>query len=202
MLAEDFLRIARAINLMKLGAAAATGGLAVKAELRRAVYDGIEPDLIVDGSRQALDTSNVPRLIPDDVIGARLENTTDGPVDFNVLYVGEDYSIAWMGNGRLNPGDVLDQDYVLITDENFGRDRLVIVLTPAKAGTPDRGSVVPRPGRGRADPRRLGHGHRGGACREAGFGETTRGAVALRKKDPGDQRQPMILQYEIETVEK
>ena len=196
---DTFTRMARAINLMKIGAASGGSGLAVKAELSRARFDPATEE-VEEGSRGVLDTGNVPRLVPDDVIGARLENTTDGPVDFNVLYVGSDYSITFMGNGRLQPGDVLDEDYVLVTDAAFGRDRMVIVLSPA--GEQDEVEDLSFLAQEALDTERAVAGGLEATLREAGFGETTRAAVSLKRKKGDDtpDRAPMILQFEIDTV--
>jgi hypothetical protein len=196
---DTFTRMARAINLMKIGAAAGGGTLAVKAELRRARFDPATEE-VEAGSRGLLDTGNVPRLVPDDVIGARLENTTDGPVDFNVLYVGSDYSVTFMGNGRLQPGDVLDEDYVLVTDAAYGRDRMVIVLSPA--GEQDEVEDLSFLEQPALDTERGLLNDLESTLREAGFGETTRAAVSLKKKKAGDDpaKAPMILQFEIDTV--
>jgi len=201
VMGDSFSRMARALNLMRIGAVSEGGALAVRTELRRARYDWAS-ETVDAASRGLLDTGNVPQLVPDDVIGVRLENPTDGPIDFNILYVGADYAISFMENGRLQPGDVLDEDYVLITDEAYGRDRLIVVLTPAAA----RSSVedlsfleqdaieILRDASGLTDLELL--------MREAGFGETTRAAVSLskRRKSTDPERGPMILQFEIDTV--
>jgi hypothetical protein len=196
--ADNLRRIARALNLLRIGTASDPSALAVAAELRKARLD---PDTVevIAGTRAPLDTSNVPRLIPDDVIGVRLSNDTGGPVDFNILYVGSDYSVEFMFNGRLQPGDVLDDDYVWVQDTAFGRDRLVVVLSPAEPG-----SAVEDLSFLAQDAVEL---TRGGPLTdlatllgEAGFGETTRAAVSLSKKRKDRPAAPVILQYEIDTV--
>lgn len=203
VIAETFVKMARAINVMKLGAATGGSGLAVKAEISRARYDERAPRMIDETSRALIDSASVPKLVPDDVVGARLENSTDAPVDFNVLYIGADYSITWMGNGRLNPGDVLDDNYVLITDDSFGRDRLVIVVTPAAQGSAvedlsflEQSEVE----RTRQVSGGIERSELAAALEEASFGEKTRAAVGLKRKARGDSRRPIILQFELDTV--
>jgi hypothetical protein len=198
---DNLRRIGRALNLLRIGATSDPAALAVGAELRKARLDP-ETVEVIDGTRGPLDTANVPRLIPDDVIGLRLTNDTAGPVDFNILYVGADYSVEFMFNGRLQPGDVLDDDYVWVQDTAFGRDRLVLVLSPAEAGTAvedlsflAQDAVETTRGGPTTDLAAL--------LGEAGFGETTRGAVSLsrKKKEKAEAAAgPVILQYEIDTV--
>ena len=194
ILADNFTRIARAVNLMRVGAASGDGP-DVTAELQRARFDAAT-GAVDDSTRALLDTANVPRLIPDDVVGMRLENTGDGPVDFNILYVGSDYSISFMGNGRLLPGSVLDQDFLRVTDDSFGRDRMVVVLSPAapQSAVEDLSfleqDAVPTSRGTSSDLENL--------LAEAGFGETSRSAVSLGPKKT--TRGPTILQFELDTV--
>ena len=137
MIGDDFGRMARALNLMKIGAASGGGaGLAVTAELRRARFDPAT-ETVDEASRGPVDTGNVPRMAPNDVVVPYIENRTDGPVDYNILYVGSDYSISFIANGRMNPGEKVttDENAVLISDRAFGRDRMIVVLSPAVDGT-------------------------------------------------------------------
>ena len=54
-------------------------------------------------------------------------------VDINVLYVGSDYSITHMGANRMEPSGGLNEDLLVFTDESFGMERMVAVLTEAPA---------------------------------------------------------------------
>ncbi|HSF64885.1 MAG TPA: hypothetical protein VLA78_10880, partial [Paracoccaceae bacterium] len=156
---------------------------------------------------RGLDTQGVPRLIPDDEVHLEATNTTEGPVDLNVLYVGADWSVSHMFKGRLQPGDTLKQGLLRITDTAFGRDRIVLVMTPAQPQTAvedlsflaqDAVEVT----RSAADDTARGTaGRLTAALFEAGFGETTRGAVSLMAEEEAEAGPaPAILQFELDTV--
>ncbi|MFN4170224.1 MAG: hypothetical protein ACK4GW_00595, partial [Pseudorhodobacter sp.] len=202
-LADTMIHMAKALNLMKLGAAVSGGfpggDLAVSVDLMTR-----SPDNRI---LRALPTTPVPRLIPDDEIHVEAVNDSAFPVDLNVLYVGSDYSVTHMFAGRMGPGDRLKKGLLRITDEAFGRDRLVMVMTPAamhsavenlsflsqdaveltRAG-PTAGAPPPR--RGLA-----------GALFEAGFGQTTRAAASLMDdEEEAGGPAPMILQFDLDTI--
>jgi len=201
VVADNLRAMAKALNLLKIGAITAPGGLSVTANLQTARFDPVA-DAVIPGSHTPLRGANVPRLIPDDVVGLLLENTSDGPVDYNVLYIGADYSITFMGNGRMQPGDVLDDDFVRIADTGFGRDRMVVVLSPAAPQSPVEDlsfleqSAIERT---RAAPGAARDGI-AGLLDEAGFGQTTRAAVRLQSRQKLDAPTPMILSFEFDTV--
>ncbi|OWU86639.1 hypothetical protein ATO6_07635 [Oceanicola sp. 22II-s10i] len=199
VMADSFATIAKALNLMKVGAATASASLPVDAELVTARFDTVKEE-VDQTSRRAVEGADVPKLVPDDVVGLRLTNNGETPVDFNLLYVGADYSITFMGNGRMQPGSALDDDFVLIAPESFGRDRLIVILTPVsgQSGTEDLSFLEQNP---LALTRAAGPGPEGikGLLDEAGFGQTTRGAVSLSKRKKADPV-PVFLQYEIDTV--
>jgi len=198
VMTEQFAHIGKALNVLRIGAASAGNGLNVPVELHRARFD-LDAGAIVEGSRAPLDAGNVPRLIPGDTVGVRVENTTDGPLDINVLYVGADYSITFMDKGRMQPGGIYNEDLSLISDESFGRDRLVVILSPAgeQSDVEDLSFLEQDPlVRTRAVVGSAG-GFKG-LLDEAGFGQRTRAALPLSGKKKGPE--PMILQFEIDTV--
>jgi len=45
-----------------------------------------------------------------------VKNTSEKPVDINVLYVGSDYSISHMYHGRVHPGDSLKKRRFKVND--------------------------------------------------------------------------------------
>lgn len=193
-LAQTLVQMAKAINLMKLGAAVDAGDLKVEVGLMTRTKQ--------DKTLHALPTAQVPRLIPDDEVHVEAVNENDFPVDLNVLYVGSDYSITHMFAGRLQPGDRLKQGLLRITDEAFGRDRIVMVMTPAQPQT-----AVENLGFLAQDAvevtRAAGQSGRKGlnaALFEAGFGETTRAAAALVDEEADAGRAPMMLQFDLDTV--
>ncbi|RUS60727.1 caspase family protein [Pseudorhodobacter sp. E13] len=185
-------QMARAINLMKLGAAVGEGGLKVGVDLMTRNKQ--------DKTLRALPVSEVPRLIPDDEVHIEASNDNDFPVDINVLYVGSDYSITHMFAGRMQPGDRLKKGLLRITDEAFGRDRIVMVMTPAKPQT-----AVENLGFLAQDALEITRSTgtmRGltAALQEAGFGETTRAATALMDEEEAQGPAPMMLQFDLDTV--
>ncbi|QYK42732.1 MAG: caspase family protein [Paracoccaceae bacterium] len=188
-LADTLTRMAKAINLMKLGAAVGTGDA------------GVEVDLLTrdPGNRtlRGLDTQGVPRLVPDDEVHVEARNTTDGPMDLNVLYVGSDWSITHMFAGRMQPGDTLKKGLLRITDDAFGRDRIVMVMTPAKPQSAVENLAYLA--QDAVEVTRGGGSGLSAALREAGFGETTRAAVSLDEEEDAGPA-PMILQFDIDTV--
>jgi hypothetical protein len=192
VMADTLGRMTRAINLMKLGAGIDGGGaLDVEVDLltRPAGARGLEP----------LQTGGVPRLIPDDEVHLDATNHTDGPVDLNVLYIGSDYSITHMFAGRLQPGDRLRQGLLRITDTAFGRDRVVLVLSPAEPRTAVEDLSFLSQDALEVTRAARGGSLLGAAMREAGFGETTRGAVPLGATGPAAPA-PAILQFDLDTI--
>ena len=194
-LGDTLSMMARALNLMKLGAAVGTGGgLDVEVEMltRNAGNPALTP----------LPFSPVPVLLPADEVHVLAKNNSDQPVDVNVLYVGADYSITHWAAERVLPGDELKRGLFAIGGDRLGQERMIVVVTPAKQHTP-----VENLGFLAQDAldmtREVGGEERaddsiGGLLAEAGFGETTRGAVPLSGgAETGPA--PMILQMEVRT---
>jgi hypothetical protein len=126
-------------------------------------------------------------------------NNTDGPVDVNVLYIAADYGISHWFSGRLQPGDTLKRGLFKITDNVLGQERMLVVVTPAKPQSPveDLGYLAQD---AVETNRNLGGSALGEALVEAGFGTTTRGAVALTDDTGAAGPGPIILQLELRTV--
>lgn len=181
--------MARAINLLKLGDAVGAGSMDVQVELQTRQGKG-KPLM-------PLSRDSVPRLVPDDEVHVLAKNNTDQPVDVNVLYVAANYQISHWFAGRLQPGDTLKQGLFKIADDVLGSERMIVVVTPAAPQSPveDLGflaqdAVTVTRGFGSTLAR---------AMNDAGFGETTRGAVAL--DDSGaDGPAPGVIQIELRTV--
>ncbi|WP_417523496.1 caspase family protein [Marinovum sp.] len=199
--AESLTRMSRALNLMKVGAATAgASALQVEAEMVRGRYDAVREE-VPPASRTGLSAASVPRLVPDDTLGLRLANAGAAPVDFNILYVGSDYSITFMGNGRMQPGDRLDEDFVLITDTSLGRERMIVVFSPVTPGSVLEDlsflaqDAVDRTRAAGARPPGLGE-----LLETAGFGDTTRAAVSLSRRKKTPEPVPLFVQFEVETV--
>jgi hypothetical protein len=193
VLADTLVQMAKAINLMKLGAAVDAGDLKVEVGLMTRTKQ--------DKTLHPLPSSGVPRLIPDDEVHVEAVNDNDFPVDLNVLYVGSDYSITHMFAGRMQPGDRLKQGLLRITDAAYGRDRIVMVMTPAQPQTAveNLGFLAQdavETTRDASQPARKGLT---AALFEAGFGQTTRAAAPLVEEDASGPA-PMMLQFELDTV--
>ena len=187
-LADTLNRIARVQNLLKLGSAFASDALQVDVQLQTR-----SP---TKHRLSALETVPVPELVPDDEVHTLVRNHEDFPIDLNVLYVGSNYSITHIFSGRLQPRDRLKQGLFRITDEGFGRDRVLIMLTPA-----ERGKAVEDLSFLAQDelPSTRAFGSRFHALMmEAGFGSTTRAATPLSNSSDGPS--PALLVYDIDTV--
>jgi hypothetical protein len=189
-LADTLTTMARAQNLLKLGAAVGAGDLDVEVELLTRTPE--------DRTLRPLPFTPVPTLLPEDEVHVLARNNTDGPVDVNVLYIGADWSISHWFSGRLQPGDALKKGLFKISDSVLGQERMLVVVTPAKPQSPvedlsylaqDAVDVT----------RSLGGSTFGDALAEAGFGETTRGAVALADEEATGPA-PAILQLDLRTV--
>jgi hypothetical protein len=184
-------QMARAINLMKMAGAVGNGG-------------GLDVDveLLTGPSKSelaAMPRGGVPRLVPDDQVHVVAQNHMDIPVDVNVLYIGADWSISHWYSGRLQPGDTLKRGLFKISDEVLGDERMVIVMTPAAPQSPvENLSFLAQPS---LDITRDVSSRSGlnTALAEAGFGQTTRGAMALEDEDAGGPA-PAIIQLELRTV--
>ena len=190
-LADTLVTMARAQNLLKLGAAVGVGDLDVDVE--------IQTRNKADKTLRPLPFAPVPTLIPDDEVHVLARNNTDGPVDVNVLYIGADWSISHWFSGRLQPGDELKQGLFKITDSVLGQERMLVVVTPAKPQSPVEDlSYLAQDAL--ETTRNIGGSALGDALMDAGFGDTTRGAIGLTPESDDSGPQPAILQLELRTV--
>ena len=188
-LGDTLTTMARAINLLKMGEQVGQGSSDVEVEMLTRQGKG-KPLL-------PLSRDSVPRLVPKDEVHVLARNNGDQPVDVNVLYVAANYEISHWFSGRLQPGDELKQGLFRISDDVLGSERMVVVMTPASPQSPvedlsflAQDEVVLT--RGTGSP--LGR-----ALREAGFGETTRGAIAL-EDEGSDGPSAGMIQIEVRTV--
>ena len=189
-LADTLNRMAKALNLLKLGAGVGNGDLDVDVAMQTRTPE--------DRTLRPLSSDAVPRLVPEDEVHVLATNHMDIPVDINVLYIGADYSISHWAAERMQPGDTLKKGLFKISDSVLGQERMVVVLTPAAPQSPvENLSFLAQDAleltRGNVSPLDL-------ALRDAGFGETTRGAVALDDGEADTGPAPAILQLEVRTV--
>ena len=191
VLAETLTTMARAQNLLKLAAVVGAGSLDVEVELQTRTPE--------DRTLRPLPFAPVPTLLPEDEVHVLARNNTDGPVDFNVLYIGADWSISHWFSGRLQPGDELKKGLFKITDSVLGQERMLVVVTPAKPKSPVEDlSYLAQDALDTT--RNVGGSAFSDALSEAGFGETTRAAIAISDDSEEAGPAPAILQLELRTV--
>jgi Caspase domain len=189
-LADTLVTMARAQNLMKLAGAVGASNPDVEVELLTRTPE--------DRTLRPLPFAPVPVLVPDDEVHVLAKNNGDGPVDVNVLYIGADWSISHWFSGRLQPGDELKKGLFKISADVLGQERMLVVVTPAKPQSPVEDlSYLAQDALDRT--RAVGGSAFGEALAEAGFGETTRGAMALTDEAEEAGPGPAILQLELRT---
>jgi hypothetical protein len=191
VLADTLTVMARAQNLLKLAGAVGASNPEVEVELLTRTPE--------DRTLRPLPFAPVPTLVPDDEVHVLARNNGDGPVDVNVLYIGADWSISHWFSGRLQPGDELKKGLFKISADVLGQERMLVVVTPAKPQSPVEDlSYLAQDALDTT--RAVGRSAFGEALAEAGFGETTRGAVALTDEAEDAGPGPAILSLELRTV--
>jgi Caspase domain len=189
-LADTLTTMARAQNLMKLAGAVGAANPDVTVELLTRTPE--------DRTLRPLPFSPVPVLLPEDEVHVLAKNNSDGPVDVNVLYIGADWSISHWFSGRLQPGDELKKGLFKISADVLGDERMLVVVTPAKPQSPVEDlSYLAQDALDTT--RAVGGTAFDDALAEAGFGQTTRGAVALTDETEEAGPGPAILQLELRT---
>lgn len=189
-LADTLGAMAKAMNLMKMAGAVGADGLDVSVEMLTG------PD---KNNLAPMPASGVPRLIPEDQVHVLAQNHMDIPVDVNVLYIGADWSISHWFSGRLQPGDTLKKGLFKISDAVLGQERMVVVMTPAAPQSPVEDlSFLAQDSLDLT--REVTSGGFRSALTEAGFGQTTRAAMALDEGEGDSGPGPAILQLELRTV--
>ncbi|MDZ4085532.1 MAG: caspase family protein [Tabrizicola sp.] len=191
VLADTLTTMARAQNLLKLAGAVGASNPDVAVELLTRTPE--------DRTLRPLPFAPVPTLLPDDEVHVLAKNNGDGPVDVNVLYIGADWSISHWFSGRLQPGDELKKGLFKISADVLGQERMLVVVTPARPQSPVEDlSYLAQDALDTT--RAVGGTAFGEALAEAGFGQTTRGAVALTDEADEAGPGPAILSLELRTV--
>jgi hypothetical protein len=189
VLADTLTTMARAQNLLKLAGAVGSATPDVKVELLTRTPE----------DRTLRPLPFAPVLVPDDEVHVLAKNNGAGPVDMNVLYIGADWSISHWFSGRLQPGDELKKGLFKISADVLGQERLLVVVTPAKPQSPVEDlSYLAQSALNKT--RAVGSSAFDEALAEAGFGLTTRGAVALSDDAEEAGPAPAILSLELRTV--
>lgn len=117
------VHIGRAQNLLRLGGAYGIGDSDINAALL----------VKAAGTKnlRKMDSAHIPSLFPNDEVHLQAKNTSDSPIDVNVLFVGSDYSIAHIFAGRLQPEDTFKKGLIRVTDSTTGRERILVITHPA-----------------------------------------------------------------------
>ncbi len=191
VLADTLTTMARAQNLLKLAGAVGSATPDVEVELLTRTPE--------DRTLRPLPFAPVPVLLPDDEVHVLAKNNGAGPVDVNVLYIGADWSISHWFSGRLQPGDELKKGLFKISADVLGQERMLVVVTPARPQSPVEDlSYLAQDALDTT--RSVGGSAFEDALTEAGFGQTTRGAVALTDDAEDTGPGPAILSLELRTV--
>src|SRR5690606_13412467 len=93
---ENLVRIFRATNLARLGAASTFSPAEFEVNFRI-----VRP---AEGDSAALRAGDTPRVHPADQVHLAAQNGSGKPIDMNVLYIGSDYSVSYMYGERLHAG--------------------------------------------------------------------------------------------------
>lgn len=122
---DNLTRIFRATSLSRLAAASdyQPDQVSVQFLIKREGKDAMEP----------LDAATVPVVSPGDEVHILAENKSSKLVDINILFVGSDYSITHIDSQRLVSGAKVEEGLLAFTDESFGMERMIAVLTEAPA---------------------------------------------------------------------
>ncbi|WP_128514537.1 caspase family protein [Tabrizicola thermarum] len=191
VLADTLITMARAQNLLKLAGAVGSVTPDVEVELLTRTPE--------DRTLRPLPFAPVPVLVPDDEVHVLARNNGAGPVDVNVLYIGADWSISHWFSGRLQPGDALKKGLFKISADVLGQERMLVVVTPARPQIPVEDlSYLAQDALDVS--RTVGGSAFDAALAEAGFGQTTRGAIALTDDVAESGSGPAILSLELRTV--
>ncbi|MCC5984374.1 MAG: hypothetical protein JJU42_08420 [Rhodobacteraceae bacterium] len=142
-------------------------------------------------------------MVPGDELAIDITNRAGTDMDVNVLYISPLYAIEHWGAWRLRPGQAIPElARIDVGDSHFGRDRVVVIATPAAPQTPVADlRFLAQPGAQATRSTAGGTALSGMAAVlwQAGFGPATRSLVP--RPDPAAQvPQGAIVQVQIETV--
>ena len=185
-------RVYRATNLARIGEASEYGPDEMDVSFTLKRMDG--------GEAVPISSTDMPTGVPGDRVSVRAKNNTGTAVDINVLYVGSDYSITFMAKERLQPSATLDKEFLEFTEDSYGRELMVAVVSEAKPLSPTLDlSFLAQDG--------LRSVHRGSGPQSVadlietmGMAATTRAAKAIGGGE-GKQRGAVML-YPMQTVPK
>jgi hypothetical protein len=152
-----------------------------------------------DGSMEEFVASSVPIVHPGDEVHVKARNGSKGLVDFNVLYVGSDYSITPIVAERLEKGAELEEGLLAFTDSSFGMERMIAVFNEAPPQSEKEDlSFLAQDGVPQAR-RAVGDGQPGfgDMLRDLGLGQSTRSAMKLGS---GGGTRGAVMVFPVETA--
>jgi len=120
-------------------------------------------------------------------------------VDINILYLGSDYSITQIGQGRrLEAGDTLKKGLLAFTADSFGMERMIAVVTQAPPQSPVEDLGFLAQGKVPAATRSVGDGVSGfrAALNDIGMAPATRSVMSLDEEED----QGAVMMFSIETT--
>ncbi len=188
-------------NLQKIFRATALSRLSVASgEQPKDVSVRFEIKRTADGSMEALSEASVPAVTPGDQVHIVAENNSRGLIDINVLYLGSDYSITHMDSQRLVSGARIEEPLLAFTDQTFGIERMIAVVTEAPPLSEVEDLSFLEQGKVPTATRSAGEGvpsDFASALTDIGLAPATRSALKL-KDQSGPKNAVMI--YPIETT--
>ena len=214
---ETLVKIFRATNLSRLAAASdfkIPSGFEVSFKIARANRIGspeangaTEPmdapcqdyTLAAPENRVPMQAGDLPESYSCDVVYVQAENRSGKPLDMNVLYVGSDYSIGHMYVERLQADAVVDTPILRFTDDSYGVERMIVVLTEGKGAMEDLAFMEQEAVR--TMTRSLTHPEGfAGLLRDIGSAPATRGGAKYgASSQGGGGPKGTVLIYEVET---
>lgn len=192
---ENLQKIFRATALSRLSVAAGEQpkDVSVSFQIKRAASGAMEP----------LAEASVPAVTPGDQVHIVAENKSRGLVDINILYLGSDFSITHMDNQRLVAGARVEEPLLAFTDQTFGIERMIAVITEAPPLSEVEDLSFLQQGQVPSTTRSASVGREGGpsdfaaALTDIGLAPATRSVVKL-KDQSGPKNAVMI--FPIETT--
>ena len=118
---QYLLRIYRATNLARIGQGSDYGPQEVEISFTLKRQD--------TGEDVPIDTTSLAAGQPGDRVFVKAVNNTGAAVDINVLYIGSDYSIGFMGKERLQPSGSFEDEFIEFTEDSYGKELMVAVAS-------------------------------------------------------------------------
>lgn len=150
------------------------------------------------GDTDLLQPGAVPIVHPQDQVHVEARNASSKPVDINVLYIGSDYSITHIYAERLHGGSEIDLPLLAFTEDSFGVERMVVVLSEAAplSAVEDLAFLEQVGVRQATRAAGVASGGFGDLLRDVANAPATRGAARIGEKASGAKGAVMIFPME------